>query len=225
MGFLCEVMGGINQDSVPPFTECIILATICGRSVSHKQRMTVEGVYGASTQDSLDRHQWLNTILAARIQVLSLSCPSTSESVDPILIFANLLAQATVLYLYKIIEPVVLEKDENQGMMAQYEQQSLTAAEETSHLTKMLAQLNHFQVNPSPPVQRFFGLQPLTFGWQAHPFVPVCLFVCAEFFMKHRSVNRSYGLQLQETLEALRRLASFNNLARVYLHLLGLNDA
>lgn len=146
MGFLCEVMAGTNQDNVDPFTECIILATISGRSLSHKQRTTVEQVYGAPTQDFIDRHQWLSTTLAARIQILSLSCPSTSESVDPILIFANLLAQATVLFLYEIIQPMILEKDEHQTIAREYEQRSLTAAQETLHLTRSLTHLNHFQV-------------------------------------------------------------------------------
>lgn len=43
--------------------------------------------------------------------------------------------------------------------------------------------------------------------------------------MLHQGVTKPYGLQLQETLDGLRRLTSYNNLSRVYLHLLGLNDA
>lgn len=159
MGFLCEVMAGTDQDCVPPLTEVIIQATICGRCISHKQRMTVEQVYGGATQDFLDRHQWLNTILAARIHILLLSYPSTSESADPILIFASLLAQATVLFLYKIIEPIISDKDEYRDLMELYEQQSSSAAQEISQLTKTLAQLNHFQVSPACAV---FWMHALT---------------------------------------------------------------
>lgn len=43
--------------------------------------------------------------------------------------------------------------------------------------------------------------------------------------MAHKVTSRNYSLQLQETVEALRRLCNFNNLARVYLHQLGVDDS
>jgi hypothetical protein len=54
---------------------------------------------------------------------------------------------------------------------------------------------------------------------QIHPFTPICLCICAEFFTLHRDEdpNSYFDLQLQEIIAALRNLQSTNNLARNFL--------
>ena len=52
-----------------------------------------------------------------------------------------------------------------------------------------------------------------------HPFTPIPLCLCAEFFSLHRDLDTSFEMQLQHVLETLRGLKRFNNLAMTFLHL------
>jgi hypothetical protein len=197
-GFLSEAIASSDHAILSSFVECINLATICGRGISHRQRSTVERVYGDVSQDFWDRHQWLDDILTQRMQILSLHYPSASEQVDPMLLFTNMVAQTTVIYLYKTIESMSWETDEYQISVLSYEKRAMCAAREIVVLAKALSQLSYFKV---------------------HPFTPIPLFICAEFLLTHRDLDVSIDIQLEEILEALRDLKNVNNLANDYLNL------
>lgn len=144
-----------------PFTECIILATISGRALSHRHQSLVENIYVNASQDFWDRHQWINAILTQRMQILSLKYPPASQHVDPMLLFTSMVAQTTVLYLYKTMECVTPATDENRAVMMEYQRCSLMAAQEIVNLTKTLAQLSCFKVRP-------LDLLP----WRTHTYKP-----------------------------------------------------
>ena len=142
MGFLSEVMAGMERTAVCPFTECIVMATICGRSLRQKQRSTMERVYGELSESFWEQHRWLNSLLMTQIQVLS----RTSGCFDPMMIFVNHIAQAVVFVLQEILESLPTDVDEYLVIKTESEQLSIAAANDTYHLTKELFQLNRFQV-------------------------------------------------------------------------------
>lgn len=86
MPFLSEVMsrtgsdhtdrgpGGTSAAHSSSFFESILVATLAGRILSHRQRSAVEQsqTSGQVTQDFCRRHQWLDRILRSRIETLSL---------------------------------------------------------------------------------------------------------------------------------------------------------
>ncbi|OCL02954.1 citrinin biosynthesis transcriptional activator CtnR [Glonium stellatum] len=197
MGFLSEVITSSDSKYLSSFAECIILATICGRSLSHRQQSAVEHVYGEVSQHFWDQHQWLDTILTKRVQLISLKYPSASEHIDPMLLFVNMVAQTTILYHCKIMESISWQTDEYQTIIIGSKQRALSAAREIVSLTKILSQLSYFKI---------------------HPFTPLPLSLCADFFMTHQDLDESLPLQLQEVLEALRELTTVNNLAQTYCH-------
>ena len=82
------------------------------------------------------------------MQILSLKYPPASQHVDPMLLFTSMMAQTTVLYLYKTMERVALATDENRTVMMEYERCSLMAAQEIVNLTKTLTQLSYFKARP-----------------------------------------------------------------------------
>jgi hypothetical protein len=158
VGFLSKAITDHSPRTRSSFTECIILATICGRSLSYRQQYSVKCVYGDVSQGIWDQHRWLDAILTRRIEILSLNYPSAAEMSDPMLFFMNMLAQATVLYLCKGIESVPWTTDEGRAMVIEYEQRSLSAAQEIINLTKALAQLSFFKASSSYFLRHFFPL-------------------------------------------------------------------
>lgn len=156
MGFLSEVIAASDHTVLTSFTECIIWATICGRGMSHRQQSAVERVYGNVTQDFWDRHHWLDTILTQRMQILSLHYSSASVHVDPMLLFTSMMAQTTVLHLYKTIESMSWEMEKSQLIATEYGKRSVSAAREIVILAKALSSLSYFKVSrscmePIPP--------------------------------------------------------------------------
>lgn len=148
MGFLSQVMATTDcQASLSSFAECIIMSTICGRCLSHRQQSNVERIYGDMSMDFWDRHLWLDGILQQRIQTLSLQYPSTSEHVDSLLLFTHLMLQATVLYLYKIAVSMPWDADEVEVLILDYKNRSSAAAQEIITSTKSLRQLTYFKVS------------------------------------------------------------------------------
>lgn len=139
-------MGAIDAVHLSSFTECIVLATICGRSISHMQQSAVERLYGHESQDFWDRHRWLDTLVTHRIQILSLQYLFPSEQVDSMLLFTNMFAHATFLFLTKIIETMSRETGDYQPSVMEHTKRSLSAAHEIVHLARALSQLSCFKV-------------------------------------------------------------------------------
>ncbi len=150
MGFLSEAITSVDQTALSPFTESIILATICGRVLSHRQQSAVEHVYSNVPQHFWERHEWLNAIWKTRADILLLQYPSSSQHSDCMLLFANMVAQTTVLYLCKVMEAMAWETDEYRGVIAEFKQRSLQAAREIVNLTRSMSHLSYFKVSFGP---------------------------------------------------------------------------
>ena len=112
MGFLSEVLTFMNLDRASPFTESIILATICGRTLSHRQQSVVGHLYSHVPQQFWERHEWLYTTLKARHDNLLLQYPLAMQHTNCMLLFTNMMAQTTVLYLCRVIESISWEMNE-----------------------------------------------------------------------------------------------------------------
>ena len=161
MGFLSDVITSVvDQSTCSPFAESIILATICGRALSHRQQSAVEHVDCNVPQQFWDRHEWLDTMLKTRADILTLNNPSTAKHADCMLLFTNMMAQTTVLYLCKIMESMTWQTDEHRIAMMELEQRSLVAAQEIVTLTRSLAHLSYFKVSPDKPIPAYL-LPPL----------------------------------------------------------------
>jgi hypothetical protein len=82
------------------FNECLIMATICGRSLLQIQQYHISKAYGDMSM-RCDQRKWLENLLAHRLQLLSQCYPSPHESFDPLLLFAHILGQAIMIYFCK----------------------------------------------------------------------------------------------------------------------------
>ncbi|CRG91749.1 putative transcriptional regulatory protein C777,02 [Talaromyces islandicus] len=196
MGFLSDSLAGSEFNLAPQssFSECIILATLCGRSLSHQHLSMVDGIYGTNPQEFWGRHEWIDAALSTRISILSLTYPFQLEHMDPMLLFTKMIAQATILCMQKIIESIAWDSDDYAGLILEYEQRARLAAKEIVELAKALTHLSYFKV---------------------HPFTPIPLCICAEFLnTRDREMDPTIGTQLQEILDALQYLKNVNALAK-----------
>ncbi|KAL4930375.1 Zn(II)2Cys6 transcription factor [Aspergillus undulatus] len=146
--YLPEVMARTGIDtvhSISPFSECIVLATICGRALAHRQKVAVEqlSISGDVTvfEGFWTRHQWLHEILNTRIQMLS-SLPQ----VDPMLLFARIVAQTMVLFLHSVLESITWKTGDHLLSIIEYERLCILAAHEVVNLIKLQGQLGYFKV-------------------------------------------------------------------------------
>ncbi|PTU22071.1 hypothetical protein P175DRAFT_0436324 [Aspergillus ochraceoroseus IBT 24754] len=182
------IMGSSNNcdtDVLGSFTEYIVLATICGRAISHRQKATVEQINGDVFQGFWSRHQWLHELLNYRIQILS-----SSAHIDPMLMFARITAHTMVLFLHSVLESITWKTGDHLLGIIQDERLCVMAAHEVVNLVKVQSQLGYFKV---------------------HPLMPIPLLMCSEFFAGHTYLDTTFDSMLQEVTGCLQDLDLVKN--------------
>ena len=145
MCFLSEAIASNDHALFSPLTECAVLATICGRAISHRQVSSVEQAYGNTSLDFWLRHEWLDGMLGRHLEALSAAYPIISAVTDSMLIFAFTLGQAAVIYLSHIVKG--LESDQQcQTPAFTFQQRALGALQEISRLSKSQEHVGFFKV-------------------------------------------------------------------------------
>ncbi|XXH04515.1 hypothetical protein Hte_010931 [Hypoxylon texense] len=190
-GFLLEAITARDAIVTSTFTECIVVATIIGRALSHRQQSMVDNIYLNESRDFWERHEWINGILTQRMDVFSLNYPIAAQEADPMLLFISMMWRTSVLYMYQLTKSVMHPTEEKRSVLAECTRQSTIAAKEIVSLTNKLSQLNSFKV---------------------HPLTPIPLSLCAEFFVSYHELGDTYSKQLQDITEAMHGLMSFSNL-------------
>lgn len=110
------------------------------------QQYNIRCAYGDDSLDPSVQHRWLDDILENRLQILSQYYPSPIETSDPILLFSNIMAQATVIYFCKGMRSVA--SDDHDGQLAQaYEQRALGAAEKIIAYAQVLRDFHIFKAS------------------------------------------------------------------------------
>ncbi|KAI1393302.1 uncharacterized protein F4822DRAFT_423771 [Hypoxylon trugodes] len=190
-GFLLDAVSTRDAISLSTFTESIVVATVIGRALSHRQQSMIDNLYLNETRDFWERHEWINALLIQRMEVFSLNYPLSAQEADPMLLFISMMWRTTVLYMYQLLKTIVHPTDEKRSVLSDYTRQSTVAAKEIVSLTNKLSQLNSFKV---------------------HPLTPIPLSLCTEFFVSYHELGDTYSKQLQDITEAMHGLMSFSNL-------------
>ncbi|KAH7234145.1 hypothetical protein B0J15DRAFT_517419 [Fusarium solani] len=200
--FLSEAMTESSMSASSPFNECLILATICGRSLLHDHQDKVSKAYGDLGSEWEQQRQWLDHILTTRLEALSERYPSPIEAHDPLLLFANILSQATVVYHCKGITESTANcstlENSNSGYL-EIQSRAVAAIKNIVSLAKAMSEL-HFS--------------------KIHPLMPIPLFICAEFLYDNSSKHESFHQCLQELVSIFYGLTNVNNHEQSYVDLL-----
>ncbi|KAH1342521.1 hypothetical protein KXX67_006408 [Aspergillus fumigatus] len=204
--FLPDMIRVIDLDwpetELSPLKETVIVATICGQVLEHKQRppsRTRDST--ATTYDFCRRHRSLNALLAQRIKMLRLH--ASFEHLNPVFTLTALATYIALLTLYNGIQsqPLGTEAQAMQltkALHSEHQQQSLDAVADVALLVTALGQ--HFQT---------------------HPLVPILLFLAARFSQTHPELNDAYNKLMPCILSALQGSTNPNKLAQHFLQLLG----
>ncbi|KAH8690305.1 fungal-specific transcription factor domain-containing protein [Talaromyces proteolyticus] len=200
--FLSEAMTDPNLKVRSSFNECLILTTICGRSLLQSQRHNISKAYGDMVLDCAEQRQWLDGLLTERLDILSQCYPSPIESYDPLLLFVHILGQATVVYFCKaMIESAAIAVDplNKSCELSNYQNRALEASSTIIYFATTLREL---------PVSKI------------HPLMPIPLFFCAEFLYHNMHRGEPFQLRLQELFHIFRELKNVNSHEKSYLDLL-----
>ncbi|KAL5366246.1 fungal-specific transcription factor domain-containing protein [Aspergillus floccosus] len=198
--FLSEAMTESTVKNLSAFNECLILSTVCGRSLLQTQRYHISKAYGDIPMDWTDHRKWLESVLIHRLQVLSQCYPSPSESFEPLLLFAHILGQATMIYCCKEMQDTTMQ-----------------VADLSSANTDIFNHHNRALEASSTIIQFGSTLRELPFS-KIHPLMPIPLFICAEFL--YSDMHVSSQMHLRELFGLLRELKNVNNPDQSYLDLL-----
>lgn len=218
--FLSEAITDPIPQVISPFNECIIFATICGRSIFHGQQHHVRYIYGDVSQDCSGQHTWLRNILSRRLRILSEHYDSVADTCDAMILFSNMMAQVTVIVLYKGMNDVMHAIDPGGTLVNEYKQRALSATEQMIKLATALTVLHVFKVRDSIGISNM--TERLTMS-QIHPLTPIPLLVCVEFVFNNRDSDDSYDSRLKELLDIFRQLRNINDPKTNYTHLLPLS--
>jgi hypothetical protein len=141
-GRLADAVASRDASQTSPFTECIVVATMAGRALSHQ---LITATQPNPPVDFWDRHQLINSIMMPRMAAFSLKYPQAMQEADPVLMFISLMWRATVLFS-QVTERVVSTTDDSGFVVAEYARRSSLAAQEVICMAKTISQLNWFKV-------------------------------------------------------------------------------
>ncbi|KAL3264934.1 hypothetical protein ABHI18_000211 [Aspergillus niger] len=192
-GFLSKA---ITEDGPLPkaeLSEMVILATLCGRTVLHRQQAAAEQADCGISNSFWERHRRLDAILVKKGQVISTLQPvATMMPAELASLIPNLMIQSALLYHCTTLQ-LLADGIESSEMVLQCRQRAILAAQEIIRLTEAVLQLNYFEIAP---------------------FTPLPVLLCAKVLMMYQDTDPSCALQLQEVLGMVQNLANTNHLCR-----------
>ncbi|CAH0046809.1 unnamed protein product [Clonostachys solani] len=199
--FLSEAI--VAPGPAAPFNECLILATICGRSLLHCQQHKISLAYGGLTVDWAGQNQWLDETLKSRLKAFSESYGSpTTKMGGPLSDFVGILGQATVAYTCKGIMETLYSATNLHTSDNDKEEIQLRASTAIAAIISLLQPLREIHFS------------------KIHPLMPLVLFFCAEFLYNYRTSHESFRERIQGLIAALSELQNVNDPEQTYLDLL-----
>ncbi|KAL2018159.1 hypothetical protein VTK56DRAFT_1235 [Thermocarpiscus australiensis] len=204
-GFLPEAIADRHHPALSPFAECVVLATIHGRSMSHR-RMAHSGsmLPPKEAREFWIRHEWLAAAVEERLQRerepqrISISTSAGPLDGDPMLTFTRILARDIVIHLSDTAKGIPWKEPDHQLMAIAYGQRAYEAASDMACLANAVPQLGCFT---------------------AHPLLPSPLARSAAFLTTRTKTTDSLKTRqekdsaVEQLCDALRRLRRVNSLA------------
>ncbi|KAI1427792.1 fungal-specific transcription factor domain-containing protein [Xylaria sp. FL1777] len=191
-GCLADAIASSDASQTSAFTECIVVATMAGRALSHQHLAATQP---NPPRDFWGRHQLINSVMMPRMAAFSLKYPPAMQEADPALMFVRLMWRAIVLFSQAtvIAERAVQAADDSGFVVAEYVRRSSLAAQEAVCITKKLSQVNWFKI---------------------HPLMPIPLSLCSEMLNSHDGLDEAVEKRLPLIRELMNDIKHFNNLGR-----------
>jgi hypothetical protein len=106
-------------------------------------------VHHTGTAAFWGRHKAIDMLLTRR-SAYSVAQPSQhSVEVDPMSLLSDMMSNALILTMYKLIDATKLDKTQHQTTIDEYEQKALNAAKGITALSHVIPSLSYFKVHTS----------------------------------------------------------------------------
>ncbi|KAI8632692.1 hypothetical protein F5Y19DRAFT_491339 [Xylariaceae sp. FL1651] len=204
-GEYCYLSDMLTPDAQPAqnaLTECIIFSSLWGRVVSH-YHLSLKKETGSGFWL---RHKWLAATLDHRLRLLSTSYTMSQIRADPLLLFANMMAQGGVIVLAQMVGSVPWNSEESQ----EYQQLCLNHRDAAAKAIKEIARLS--------------SSSSVLSCLKVHPFLPIPLAVCAKYIKVQLGDSKYYQSDLAQIIKVLKHMSEINPVAQSYLDDLGLHS-
>ncbi|KAH6857085.1 fungal-specific transcription factor domain-containing protein [Chaetomium sp. MPI-CAGE-AT-0009] len=213
--FLPEALASGDHNFLSPFAGSVMVISVCGRALSHGHVSGVERAFGTASLDFWLRHEWLDGMLARTLDSLSMNSPVASAMADPMVFFAFMMAHATTIFMCQIAEASGIDSH-CRPTVADCRSRATQAAREIARTAKAHEHIGYFK---------------------AHIFLPLAVYLGASQLASDRKRRldghypfHSHGLELESEaaldgefqicMDALRKVQSFNHLAKEHLAVL-----
>ncbi|KAK4152958.1 fungal-specific transcription factor domain-containing protein [Chaetomidium leptoderma] len=222
--FLPEAIASGDHNFLSPLAESAIVVTICGRALSHGQVSGVERAFGNPSLDFWLRHEWLDGMLTRTLDSLSINSPVVSALADPMLFFVFMMAHATTIFMCRIAEESSLGGMDGhcRPAVVEYQQRAMRAAREIANLAQAHQHIGFFKAHIFLPLAVSLGASQLAMDRKRR----------LDGHYSNNNNNNTFQNQggggggstldgeFETCVDALRRLQSFNHLARDHLGVL-----
>ena len=135
--------------SFSPFTECVALTSLWGRSLTHQQQAAVDYSHGRVEADFGDRQIALDELLSQGLLRLQQNHTPGSLGADSTLLFNAMIGQATILSLCEAAELMPSSTEGYANTLARYRDRATTAAKEIARLSNYILEHSLFKVSSS----------------------------------------------------------------------------
>jgi hypothetical protein len=143
--FLSEAIASGDYSLLSPLAESAILASVCGRALSHARSSRVDRAYSAASVEFWVRHRWVEGMLTRIIDGLSTKSSVSSAPSDPMVLFTLMLAHSTTILMCQIVERLGMDSQYQLTVM-DYQTRAMNAAGEIARHTKAHEHIGFFKV-------------------------------------------------------------------------------
>lgn len=144
MAFLPDILNNVDQITHSTFAECVVLATIYGRCMTHRRLS-----FSANEPRIVwTGHKWLASMLERRAQLLLHQSTNTSvlDADDPMLAFSYMLARSAIIYHNNTTEMKPWRDVKDRMAANTYEARAYQAGTEIADLAKTMPKHCCFKV-------------------------------------------------------------------------------
>lgn len=127
-------------------SEMVILASLCGKTVLHRQQALAEQADCGISNSFWERHRWLDAVLVKKSRTIStVQSVTPTLPAEPVSLTPNLMIQSAILYHCMTLE-LLARATENSETLRQCRQRALLTVQEIIRLTEAVLQLSYFEV-------------------------------------------------------------------------------
>lgn len=147
--YISEVLSDKEKPTDSSFVEVIVTLAVSGRCLLHQRRSLAESVHQTSATAFWCRHKATNVALSkSKLHITAKACSDVMQA-DPLSLLSDMMRNALVLTMHKLLNSINLDRKQHQTAIAEYEQKALDAMKELITLSGLIPSFSYFKVTNS----------------------------------------------------------------------------